>query len=89
MIQKIEELEQRQKSAYLRLYDRVGQEIGTTMHKTLQQREAEMMKDQAENEQMSSGELEMKRLKAAQENAERHSRHESVTLNDLFAKYNI
>ena len=29
MIQKIEELEQRQKTAYLRLYERVGQEIGT------------------------------------------------------------
>ena len=29
LIDKIEELEERQKRAYLRLYDRVGQEIGT------------------------------------------------------------
>ncbi len=38
---------------------------------------------------MSSSELEMKRLKAAQENAERHNKAKSATLNDLFAKYNI
>ena len=45
MVQKIEELENRQKAAYLRLYERVGQEIGTSMHKTLQQREREIMQD--------------------------------------------
>lgn len=39
LIDKIEELEERQKRAYLRLYDRVGQEIGTSMHKTLEERE--------------------------------------------------
>jgi len=38
---------------------------------------------------MTSSELEMKRLKQAQENAERTSKQESLTLNDLFAKYNI
>ena len=59
------------------------------MHKTLQQREEEMMREQALNEEMSSSELEMKRLKAAQENAERHNKAKSATLNDLFAKYNI
>lgn len=89
MIQKIEELENRQKSAYLRLYERVGQEIGTSMNKTLQEREREIMQDQAESEKMTSEELEMKNIRAAQENAERHSRHQNVTLNDLFAKYNI
>ena len=35
LIDKIEEIEERQKRAYLRLYDRVGQEIGSTMNKTL------------------------------------------------------
>ena len=89
MIQKIEELENRQKSAYLRLYERVGQEIGTSMNKTLQEREREIMQDQAESEKMTSEELEMKNIRAAQENAERHSRQKNVTLNDLFAKYNI
>ena len=43
MIQKIEELEQRQKNAYLRLYERVGQEIGTKMHKTMEEREREVI----------------------------------------------
>lgn len=43
MIQKIEELENRQKAAYIRLYDRVGQEIGTKMHKTLAEREREII----------------------------------------------
>jgi len=35
LIDKIEDLERRQKDAYLRLYERVGQEIDTKMHKTL------------------------------------------------------
>ena len=46
------------------------------------------MKEQAENEELSSGELEMKRLQAAKESAGRRGAT-SVTLNDLFAKYNI
>ena len=59
------------------------------MHKKLETRERVVMQEQVENEQMSSGELEMKHLRAAQENAERHSKHQNVSLNDLFAKYNI
>ena len=89
MVQKIEELEQRQKSAFLRLYERVGQEIGTNMNKTLQEREKEILAEQAANEELSSSELEMKRLKQAQDNAAYKMKNESVTLNDLFNKYNI
>ena len=45
MVQKIEELENRQRSAFLRLYERVGEEIGTKMHKTLKDREQDIMRE--------------------------------------------
>ena len=89
LIQKIEEMEMRQKGAYLRLYERVGQEIGTQMHKTLEQREKEILKEQVEDEKRTAEELEMKALQTAQERAEMLSNKESITLNDLFSKYNI
>ena len=54
MVQKIEELEQRQKSAFLRLYERVGEEIGTKMHKTLKDREQEILQEQAANDELSA-----------------------------------
>ena len=79
----------RQKGAYLRLYERVGQEIGTQMHKTLEQREKEILKEQVEDEKRTAEELEMKALQTAQERAEMLSNKESITLNDLFSKYNI
>ena len=59
------------------------------MHKTLKDREQEILQEQAANDELSSSQLEMKRLKKAQENAELKVKSESVTLNDLFAKYNI
>ena len=65
LIDKIEELEERQKRAYLRLYDRVGQEIGTQMHKSLEQREKEIIKENNEMEDLEIVDLEMKRLKQA------------------------
>ena len=34
LVQQIEEMEKKQKRAYLKLYDRVGQEIGTKLHKS-------------------------------------------------------
>ena len=46
------------------------------------------MREQAENEELTSAELDMKLLKAAQQDADRRKK-ESVTLNDLFAKYGI
>ena len=73
----------------MRLYERVGEEIGTKMHKTLKDREQEILQEQAANDELSASQLEMKRLKKAQENAELKVKSESVTLNDLFAKYNI
>lgn len=88
LIDKIEELEERQKRAYLRLYERVGQEIGTSMHKSLEEREKVIMKEQDEMEDLEVEDLEMKRLRAAQENAQR-KKQESVTLQDLFNKYGI
>ena len=88
LIDKIEELEERQKRAYLRLYDRVGQEIGTSMHKTLEEREKQIMKEQDEMGQLEVNDLEMERLQSAKENAQQRQQ-ESVTLQDLFNKYGI
>ena len=54
----------------------------------MEQREREVLQEQVENEELNSAELEIKRLRAAQEDADRRGR-ENVTLNDLFSKYNI
>ena len=88
LIDKIEELEERQKRAYLRLYDRVGQEIGTSMHKTLEEREKLIIKEQDEMAKLEVNDLEMERLQTAKENAQQRQQ-ETVTLQDLFNKYNI
>ena len=42
-----------------------------------------------EDEKRTAEELEMKALQTAQERAEMLSNKESITLNDLFSKYNI
>lgn len=42
LVFKIEELEQRQKQAYLRLYEKVGTEINAKMHKSLQEHERQV-----------------------------------------------
>lgn len=42
MVQKIEDLEMRQKKAYLRLYEKVGDEIGRSLHKSVQEKEKEI-----------------------------------------------
>ena len=47
------------------------------------------MREQTDNEELTATELEMKRVRTAQEIAERKVKKEHVTLNDLFAKYNI
>ena len=88
LIDKIEELEERQKRAYLRLYDRVGQEIGTSMHKNLEEREKQIMKEQDEMEKLEVNDLEMERLQSAKVNAQERQQ-ENVTLQDLFNKYGI
>ena len=50
-------------------YDRVGQEIGTSMHKNLEEREKQIMKEQDEMEKLEVNDLEMERLQTAKENA--------------------
>ena len=84
---KIEELEQKSKKAYLNLYERVGDEIGKNLHKTVQQREAEIMQKNAADQQKDSAQLEFERLKAGMETAE--SRVGKTSLEGLFRKYNI
>lgn len=63
LVAKIEELENRQKKAYLRLYQRVGDEIGSQLHKSVQQYEAEMQVKAQKDAKLTAAELEMDRLK--------------------------
>ena len=56
-------MEQKQKKAYLNLYERVSKEIGSKMVKTVQQREAEIEEDRYHDEQLNAAELELKRIK--------------------------
>jgi hypothetical protein len=72
----------------LRLYERVSNEIGQNLHKGLQEREKEIFDEQAAMKDKPADELEMERLQTAKENAQ-PKKAESVSLNDLFSKYNI
>jgi|LauGreDrversion4_2_1035121.scaffolds.fasta_scaffold93416_3 hypothetical protein len=63
LVAKIEELENRQKKAYLRLYQRVGDEIGSQLHKSVQQYEAEMHVKAQKDAKLTAADLEMDRLK--------------------------
>lgn len=88
LIDKIEELEQRQRSAYLRLYEKVGNEIDMRMHKTLGMREKEIRDEQERMAAMNANDIAMTGLRQ-QADESRRSRKETATLNDLFRKYNI
>ena len=88
LIAKIEELENRQKKAYLRLYQRVGDEIGISLHKSVQQYEAEMQVKAQKDSKLSASELEMDRLKQGMEGMG-YGRVEQPTLDNLFRKYNV
>jgi hypothetical protein len=59
LISKIEELEQRQKKAYLRLYERVGDEIGKSLHKSVEQHEAEIKAKADQDKKLSAADLEL------------------------------
>jgi hypothetical protein len=73
----------RQKKAYLRLYEKVGDEIGRSLHKSVQEKEKEIYARSQEQKGLSATELEMARL------GERREPGEQTTLNDLFRKYNV
>ena len=88
LIDKIEDLERRHKDAYLRLYEKVGQEIDGKMHKTLGMREKEILDEQERAREMTSDELVVKGLRQQADDA-RQLRKENVTINDLFRKYNV
>lgn len=64
LVQQIEEMESKQKRAYLRLFERVGQEIGSRFHTTLAEQEAKMEQEQDNFQQLSADKMEMDRLKA-------------------------
>ncbi len=92
LIQQIEEMEKKQKRAYLRLYDRVGQEIGTKLHKSIAEHEAQIQAEQEEFNKMTADDMELERLRQSKEDNERNKRSglgKDVTLDDLFRKYNI
>ncbi len=83
----IEDLELKSKKAYLNLYERVGDEIGKNLHKTVQQRESEIIAKNAADQQKDSAQLEFERLKAGMETTE--SKVAKTSLDGLFRKYNI
>lgn len=83
----IEDLENKSKKAYLSLYERVGDEIGRNLHKTVQQREAEIFEKNAADQQKDSTQIELQRLKAGVETAD--SKVGKKSLEGLFRKYNI
>ena len=63
LIDKIEDLEQRQKSAYLRLYEKVGAEIDTQRYKTLGQREKDIQDEQERMKDMSASQIALNNLR--------------------------
>ena len=67
LIQKIEELEERQKKAYLRLYERVGTEIDTHMHKSVGMREKELKDEQDRMQHMDANDIVMQNLRQQQD----------------------
>ena len=75
----------------MRLYDRVGQEIGTRFHKTVSETEAAIKAEHNEFARMSANEIEFKRLHTDKENNERKANRgeQPTTIEDLFRKYNI
>ena len=60
-------MESKQKKAYLKLYERVGNQIGVQMHKSIKEREEEISEEYAKMQDMEAEELEMKRLREAKE----------------------
>jgi hypothetical protein len=86
-------MEKKQKRAYLRLYYRVGQEIGTKLHKNIAEHEAQMLAEQEEFNKMTADDMELERLRQSKEDNERYKRSgglgKEATLDDLFRKYNI
>lgn len=83
----IEDFEMKSRKAYLSLYERVGDEIGRSLHKTVQQRETEIFEKNAADQQKDSAQIELERLKAGVETAE--SKVGKTSLEGLFRKYNI
>ncbi len=63
LIQKIEELEERQKKAYLRLYERVGTEIDTHMHKSVGMHEKNIKDEQDRMQKMDANDIVMQNLR--------------------------
>lgn len=80
---KIEDLESRQKRAYLKLYERVADEVGSHMSKSVADHFAEIDKKAQTDKAKNANQLESERLLKAGKQAE------SQTLEDLFRKYNV
>ena len=58
------------------------------MHKSIKEREQEIIDEQSKMESMNSEELEIKRLREAQKQSSQRTA-ENVSISDLFNKYNI
>lgn len=84
LVAQIEDLEQRQKRAYLRLFENVSGEIGKPLYKSMEQREAEIREEQLQDETLKAAELEYNRIREQGNVAA-----PKTSLDDLFLKYNI
>ena len=83
LLTKIEDLENRQKRAYLKLYERVADEVGSHMSKSVSEHMAAIDKKAQADKTKNANQLESERLLKAAKQAE------SQTLEDLFRKYNV
>ena len=70
------------------MYERVGNEIDKHMSKSIKERENEINDEYMKLNSMDAEDLEMKRLREAQEHGEAR-KAENMTITDLFNKYNI
>jgi len=92
LILKIEDMENRQKKAYLKLYERVSDQVGASLTKSVAQYEAEMVEQAQKDAAMTADELELARLKQMEEMGygfKPNPAGEQQTLDDLFRKYNV
>ena len=68
LLDEIDKLQQKQKNAYLRLYEKVGVEIDARMHKTLGMREKEIQDEQERIKDLSSNEIFARNLRQQADN---------------------
>lgn len=80
----LHDMEEKQKRAYLKLYERVGNEISTKMNKSIHERQVEKHVESLQDQKLEAAELEYKQLVTNNK-----QKNQSTNLDELFRKYNI